>query len=155
MEKSRGPYKLNALAERVALAALRNDMPWVNEHVALAVMLRDRLSDALRAMGLAPMPSAANFVCVPIAQCVAVGQAMRARGVAVRPFPALPHVGDALRISVGPWPLMERMLAAPPDLTLGFNTIAIPTIYYSFAASSIPSIKLRPIQQKISKTLLP
>ena len=112
VEKSRGPYKLNALAERVALAALRNDMPWVNEHVALAVMLRDRLSDALRAMGLAPMPSAANFVCVPIAQCVAVGQAMRARGVAVRPFPALPHVGDALRISVGPWPLMERMLAA-------------------------------------------
>lgn len=112
VEKSRGPYKLNALAERVALAALQHDMSWVDEHVALAVTLRERLSEALRAMGLKPMPSAANFVCVPIAQCIAVGQAMRARGVAVRPFPALPHVGDALRISVGPWPLMERMLDA-------------------------------------------
>jgi hypothetical protein len=37
---------------------------------------------------------------------------MRARGVAVRPFPALPHIGDALRFSVGPWPLLERCLAA-------------------------------------------
>ena len=52
----------------------------------------------------------ANFVCVPVAQCVAVGQALRARGVAVRPFPALPHIGDALRITVGPWPLLERLL---------------------------------------------
>ena len=37
---------------------------------------------------------------------------LRARGVAVRPFPALPHIGDALRFSVGPWPLLERCLAA-------------------------------------------
>jgi histidinol-phosphate aminotransferase len=112
VEKSRGPYKLNALAERMALAAVRDDMAWVQEHVALAVTLRERLADALRAMGLSPMPSHANFVCVPVANCVAVGAALRARGVAVRPFPALPHVGDALRISIGPWPLMERLLAA-------------------------------------------
>ena len=43
---------------------------------------------------------------------VAVGQALRARGVAVRPFPDLPHVGDTLRISVGPWPMLERLLEA-------------------------------------------
>ncbi len=112
VEKSRGPYKLNALAERMALAALREDAAWVDEHVQLAVALRERLSDALRAMGLDPMPSSANFVCVPVANCVAVGQALRARGVAVRPFPALPHVGDTLRISVGPWPLLQRLLDA-------------------------------------------
>lgn len=112
VEKSRGPYKLNALAERVALAALRDDQAWVREHVSLAVSVRDRLSDALRAMGFAPMPSAANFVCVPINNVVAVGQALRAQGVAARPFPQLPHVGDALRISVGPWPLMQRFLDA-------------------------------------------
>ncbi len=112
VEKSRGPYKLNALAERMALAAVRDDLTWVQEHVALAVTLRERLADALRAMGLSPMPSHANFVCVPVANCVAVGAALRARGVAVRPFPALPHVGDALRISVGPWPFMQRLLDA-------------------------------------------
>jgi len=112
VEKSRGPYKLNSMAEQMALAALRHDRGWVDEHVALAVQLRERLADALRAMGLAPMPSSANFLCVPVANCVAVGQALRARGVAVRPFPALPYVGDALRISVGPWPLMQRVLDA-------------------------------------------
>ena len=112
VEKSRGPYKLNAMAEQMALAALRHDRDWVDEHVALAVQLRERLAGALRAMGLAPLPSSANFVCVPVANCVAVGQALRSRGVAVRPFPALPHVGDALRISVGPWPMLQRLLDA-------------------------------------------
>ncbi|MCU0648015.1 MAG: histidinol-phosphate aminotransferase family protein [Gemmatimonadaceae bacterium] len=112
VEKSRGPYKANAVAERVGVVALRDDRAWVAEHVALAVDARERLAAQLRAAGFRPLPSHANFVCVPVAQCVAVGQAMRARGVAVRPFPALPHVGDTLRMSVGPWPLVERMLGA-------------------------------------------
>jgi histidinol-phosphate aminotransferase len=112
VEKSRGPYKLTSLAERMAVAAVRDDRAWVDEHVALAVSLRERLAEALRARGFAPLPSGANFLCVPVPQCVAVGQAMRARGVAVRPFPDLPHVGDALRFSVGPWPLLERCLDA-------------------------------------------
>ncbi len=112
VEKSRGPYKVNALAERVAVAALQEDSEWVQQHVALAVTLRERLAEQLRSRGLSPLPSGANFVCVPVPQCVAVGQAMRARGVAVRPFPDLPHIGDALRFSVGPWPLLERCLEA-------------------------------------------
>ena len=112
VEKSRGPYKLNALAEQMAIAALRHDRDWIDEHVALAVQLRERLTNELRALGLSPMSSSANFVCVPIANCIAVGQALRSRGVAVRPFPALPHVGDALRISVGPWDLLQRLLDA-------------------------------------------
>ncbi len=112
VEKSRGPYKVNALAEQVATAALTHDMAWVQEHVTLAVELRERLSAELRTRGLNPIPSGANFVCAAVPHCVAVGQAMRARGVAVRPFPDLPHIGDALRFSVGPWPLLERCLAA-------------------------------------------
>ncbi len=112
VEKSRGPYKLNAMAEQTALAALQHDMPWVNDHIALAVALRERLADALRTRGFAPLESHANFVCVPVDDCVNVGLALREHGVAVRPFPALPHIGDTLRISVGPWPLLERFLAA-------------------------------------------
>ncbi len=112
VEKSRGPYKLNALAERAALAALRHDRAWVDEHVQLAIVLRERLIGELTAMGFAPLPSAANFVCVPMARVVDVGQAMRAHGVAARPFPALPHFGDALRISLGPWALTQRLLDA-------------------------------------------
>jgi histidinol-phosphate aminotransferase len=112
VEKSRGPYKLNAFAERAAIAALRHDQAWVDEHAALAVANRERLAGALRALGVETLPSHANFLCAPVPNCVAVGTALRARGVAVRPFPGLPGIGDALRISVGPWPLMERFLAA-------------------------------------------
>jgi histidinol-phosphate aminotransferase len=112
VEKSRGPYKLSAMAEQMAVAALRDDRAWVAEHVQLAVANRERLRDALTQMGLAPLPSAANFVCLPVPNAVAVGAALRTRGVAARPFPALPHIGDALRISVGPWPLLERLLRA-------------------------------------------
>ena len=117
VEKSRGPYKLNAVAEQVALAALRDDMDWVQEHVALAVRNRERLAVALRDRGYAPLASHANYVCVPVARAVDVGQALRARGVAARPFPGLPNVGDTLRISVGPWDLMRRFLEAFDDAT--------------------------------------
>lgn len=122
VEKSRGPYKLNAMAEQVALAALQHDMEWVRSHVALAVVNRDRLADALRARGYAPLPSAANYVCVPVRNAVAVGQALRARGVAARPFEQLPHVGDTLRISVGPWELLETFLTAFDAATAEVNT---------------------------------
>jgi histidinol-phosphate aminotransferase len=112
VEKSRGPYKVNALAERVAIEALRHDVQWVEEHIQLAIESRDRLTIELLKRGHDPMPSSANFVCVPIQNCVAVGAAMRKRGVGVRPFPGLPRVGDALRISVGPWPMIETCLKA-------------------------------------------
>jgi histidinol-phosphate aminotransferase len=108
VEKSRGPYKVNGLAEQVAITALRNDVQWVEEHIRLAVENRDRLTIELLKLDLDPMPSSANFVCVPVKNCVAVGMAMREKGVGVRPFPNLPRVGDCLRISVGPWPVVDQ-----------------------------------------------
>ena len=48
--------------------------------------------------------------------CRKVTSALRARGVAVRPFPDLPDLGDALRVSIGPWPLMARFLDALDDV---------------------------------------
>jgi histidinol-phosphate/aromatic aminotransferase/cobyric acid decarboxylase-like protein len=47
-----------------------------------------------------------------VADAAAAAAAMRARGVAVRPFPGLSGIGDAVRITIGPWPMMERALAA-------------------------------------------
>jgi histidinol-phosphate aminotransferase len=112
VEKSRGPYKVNALAEQVAVTALRYDVQWVEEHIQLAIESRDKLTIELLKLGLDPMTSGANFVCVPVPNCVEVGARMRELGVGVRPFPNLPHVGDALRISVGPWPMVEKCVAA-------------------------------------------
>ena len=123
IQKVRGPYKENAPAERAAACALREDVSWMRELAAKAVENRERFADALRANGLDPLPSAANFLLVPIANAVLVAQRMRERGVAVRPYPDVPGIGDALRITIGPWPLMELAL----DALLAERTPAVTT----------------------------
>lgn len=110
VEKSRGPYKVSMAAERAALAALANDRAWVAERIADARTSRDRLAESLRTLGLAPFHSQANFVLVPVPGAAAIARRMRERGVAVRAFEQLPLIGDALRITAGPAPMMERAL---------------------------------------------
>jgi histidinol-phosphate aminotransferase len=121
--RARGPYKVNALAELAALAALREGpdggLDWVREHAALAVRIRERLAHAVRALGLEPLPSAANFLCIPTPDALEIARAMRDRGVLVRALSGLPRDvplldashGCALRIGVGPWETMETVLA--------------------------------------------
>jgi histidinol-phosphate aminotransferase len=106
-----GPYKLNALAQRAALAALKEDVPWVKAHAQAARTARERLAEALRRAGFAPLPSGANFLCIPVSNASAWGERLLERGVRVRVLPGLPHIGDALRIGIGPWETMERVLA--------------------------------------------
>jgi histidinol-phosphate aminotransferase len=108
----RGPYKLNALAERAALAALREDRAWMKARVAEARDVRERLAGELRQLGLRPLPSAANFLCLPLVDAAGWGDQLLARGVRVRVLLGLPGLGDALRIGVGPWEAMEEVLAA-------------------------------------------
>ena len=118
--KVRGPYKVNVVGERAALAALVEDEEWVRTHAARAVAIRERLIEALRQIGLRPLPSAANFVLVPVQRAKAVAVAMRRRGVLVRAFENLAPIdaaledtgGAALRIGVGPWEQMSVALEA-------------------------------------------
>ena len=112
VEKSRGPYKVSIAAERAAVAALRQDRTWVTERIAEARVARSRLAESLRASGLSPLPSQANFLLVPVPRAIAVARRLRELGVAVRAFEALPGVGDALRITAGPAPMMDRLLTA-------------------------------------------
>ena len=112
VEKSRGPYKVSSLAERAAVAALRTDREWVAARIAEVVANRERFANALRGLDLTPMPSQANFILLPVADAEAIGASMRRAGVAVRPMPGLRGIGDALRISIGPWSMMERAIAA-------------------------------------------
>jgi histidinol-phosphate aminotransferase len=115
VEKSRGPYKVSMAAERAGLAALAHDRAWVTDRVVDACTSRDRLAESLRTLGLAPFPSRANFVLVPVPCAPTIARRMRERGVAVRAFEALPAIGDALRITAGPAPVMARALAALED----------------------------------------
>ena len=122
IEKSRGPYKVTATANAAALAALTEDEPWVRDVVQQVRENRERLVAELRALGLRVWPSQTNFLLVqaPAGGAASgepnaarrLGAALRGRGVAVRVFPALPHAGDCIRVSIGPWPLMQRFLDA-------------------------------------------
>jgi histidinol-phosphate aminotransferase len=112
LEKVRGPYKVNVLGERAALAALGEDVPWVRRHVEASVAIRERLRVGLEALGLRPLPSSANFLCIPVPDAGGLGRALLGRGIKVRVLRALPGIGDAIRIGVGPWEAMERVLSA-------------------------------------------
>jgi histidinol-phosphate aminotransferase len=112
IEKVRGPYKENAPSERAAAAALQEDVAWMRAMADQAVSNRERFAAALREHGLHPYPSVANFLLVPIDGAGSVARIMRERGVAVRPYPRLPGIGDAVRITIGPWPMMELALNA-------------------------------------------
>ena len=39
-----------------------------------------------------------------------------ARGVAIRPFAELPRLGECIRVTVGPWPMLEAFLEALPEV---------------------------------------
>ena len=113
IEKSRGPYKITAAAEAAALAVLEEDRAWVADVVARVRENRERLRAELEALGLRVYPSAANFLLVQApGSATSFAAALRERGVAVRAFANLRHAGDCIRVSIGPWPMMERFLDA-------------------------------------------
>jgi histidinol-phosphate aminotransferase len=72
---------------------------------------RARLEAELRLRGVAFLDSAANFLLLSVTGTAQEwnGQ-LRRRGVAVRPF-SLPG-GEYLRVSIGPWHMLEAFLAA-------------------------------------------
>lgn len=112
VEKSRGPYRVSSVAERAAIAAVSNDREWMRDKVKGAVAGRERFIAGLKEMGLEPWPSDANFVFVPVADSVELAGRLAMQGVAVRALTNLQGIGDALRITVGPWPMMEECLVA-------------------------------------------
>jgi histidinol dehydrogenase len=115
LEKARGPYKVGTAAERAALAALGPDRGWVRDRVRDTIALRERFAGALKAAGYAPLPSDGNFVLVPVrGDADAVAEQLRTKGVSVRAFPKLAGLGDAIRITIGPWELLTRCLEALP-----------------------------------------
>lgn len=110
VEKSRGPYKITALAETMAVSALVRDREWVERGIAEVLEAREPFAAELRKMGYAPLPTASNFVLVPVSGAKGKAATLREKGVAVRAFERLTGIGDALRISIGPWDVMERAI---------------------------------------------
>ncbi len=118
LETVRGPYKVNAAAAAAATAALTDGQDWVRARAREAADVRAQLAERLAAVGFSPLPSAANFLCVPCRNAGGVADRLRSRGFALRVLRDLPPItpalaasqGAALRIAVGPWPVMARLL---------------------------------------------
>lgn len=110
--KARGPYKVNALAERAAIAALENDRVWVTDRIDEVIANRSRFRGELAKRGVASLESSANFVLVPVGDCAAVARGLERTGIRVRALPALAGIGDAIRIAIGPWAMMQQCIDA-------------------------------------------
>jgi histidinol-phosphate/aromatic aminotransferase/cobyric acid decarboxylase-like protein len=153
IQKSRGPYKVNGLAEAAALAVLESGRNDVDQTIARTLENREKLIALLEDDGHVVLPSAANFVLVAVPDGLdakAVAIALRARGVAVRPFPDLnlpvpvpvpapvpvpvpvpptrnqpqkpapeTHREEWFRVTIGPWPMMQRFHEAFRAVTDG------------------------------------
>lgn len=116
--KARGPYKVNAVAERAAVAALTEDQAWVMKTSAEAREVRGRFADALRGrQGLRVWASEGNFVFLQVdAPAATIAERFRVQGIAVRAFSGLPGIGEALRIGLAPWSELERVLRVAEEV---------------------------------------
>ncbi len=113
LHRVRNAYDVNGLAQVAAVASLAEAEDHLPGRLALNATERDRLAAGLAAVGLAPLPSVANFLLAELGpeRVRPVYEALLARGVIVRPARAFGAPG-ALRFTVG-WPEEnERLLAS-------------------------------------------
>lgn len=116
IEDARGPYAVTAPSEAAAVAALTDGVAWMEARVAETQALRERFVAAMAGARLVwALPTQANFVLLATRDGAAdtirrLDAALRSRGVAARLLPALAGLGDALRVTIGPWELMTPVL---------------------------------------------
>ncbi len=121
MYKVKDSYNVDAVAQAVALAAVR-DQAWMRANVAKVVAARDTLSRQLEKRGWDVLPSEANFIFArpprtreqsARVRAAEIFAALKAREIFVRHFPG-PKTGERLRITVGT-PAQNRKLLAALD----------------------------------------
>ncbi len=122
LNKIRGPYNLNGVAQAAGLAALED-----TAHTAKALKHNERwlgkLTEAYTAMGLEPVPSAANFILVRFpggagASAAAAERALHQSGIIVRHAASF-GLPDCLRISVGDAKSNKALIEALVDHLTG------------------------------------
>lgn len=113
----RGPFEMNALANVAALASL-DQRDLLDERIVANEAGRTRLGDALREVGLEPIPGVGNFLCVPLPAGLAareVAQRLEDVGVIVRPLDMF-GMADGVRITVGTPEEIDVAVAAIRDV---------------------------------------
>jgi len=109
----RNAFDVNAVAQAAALASLSDADVELPRRMGEVRTERARMADGLRALGIDPLPSEANFVFVEVGEdrAAAIDRALTTRGVIVRPTAGFGAPGG-LRITVGTPDQNDRLLAA-------------------------------------------
>jgi histidinol-phosphate aminotransferase len=109
----RNAFDVNAVAQAAALASLSDADVELPRRMGEVRTERARMADGLRALGIDPLPSEANFVFVEVGEdrAAAIDRALTTRGVIVRPTAGFGAPGG-LRITVGTPEQNDRLLAA-------------------------------------------
>jgi len=110
LNRVRQPFNVNALAQAAAVAALADDA-YVEESRALNRQGLAQLGAGLEALGVAYVPSHANFVLAKVGEASRVNVSLLRQGVIVRPV-ANYGLPQWLRITVGLPTENQRFLAA-------------------------------------------
>jgi histidinol-phosphate aminotransferase len=110
--KVKDSYNCDALSVAAATAAI-GDQAWLRDNVAKVRATRGRLSDSLKKLGFAVIPSQANFVwCRHTEQnSQQLYEELKSQRILVR-YMKYPNWQDGLRISVGDDAQIDALLAA-------------------------------------------
>jgi len=102
MNKVKYPYNINTATQLLALEAL-NNIEWVNEHIAITVVEREKLKNELLDLSKteAVFPSDANFLLVKMKDARKIYEQLCNKSIIVRDRSKVVLCDDCLRITVG------------------------------------------------------
>lgn len=110
LNRVRQPFNNNSLALLAAEVAL-GDQDYVRESVELNTRERQRLTAALRQLGLTVLPSQANFLAIGFGRdAKSIHQGLLERGIIVRPIASY-GLPEFLRVSIGTVAQNDRFLS--------------------------------------------
>jgi histidinol-phosphate aminotransferase len=102
MNKVKYPYNINTATQLLALEALDN-IEWVNEHIAITVVEREKLKNELLNLSNTEtvFPSDANFLLVKMKDARNIYEQLCNKGIIVRDRSKVVLCDDCLRITIG------------------------------------------------------
>jgi histidinol-phosphate aminotransferase len=99
LNRVRQPFNVNGLAQVPAVAGLA-DKAHQKKSKQMVATGRSYLTQELRKIGLSPLPSEANFVCVRVGDGKKVAEKMERAGVVIRPLSSF-GMKEFIRITIG------------------------------------------------------
>lgn len=117
MNKVKYPYNINTATQLLVLDALDN-IDWVNEHIALTIIEREKLKNELLNLPITKdvYPSDANFLLVKMKNAGNIYEQLCEKGIIVRDRRKIVLCEDSLRITIGTEDENKMLIEALNDL---------------------------------------